>query len=99
MTGCHAVRSSRGRTRSGHASTSSAPSIGHVSFGGLQVEGAARELSGGLWSAVTGVAGNRLRRGEVEVRVSASTEAGQREHRSAMVDVDERFQRFYAERY
>lgn len=31
--------------------------------------------------------------------MSASTETGQREHHLAMADVDERFQRFYADRY
>jgi RNA polymerase sigma-70 factor (sigma-E family) len=48
---------------------------------------------------VVGVAWNRIRRGEVEVGVSASTETGQQEHHPAMADVDERFQRFYADRY
>jgi DNA-directed RNA polymerase specialized sigma24 family protein len=43
--------------------------------------------------------GTEIRRGEVEVGVSASTETGQREHHSAMAVVDERFQRFYADRY
>jgi hypothetical protein len=48
---------------------------------------------------VNGGAENGIRRGEVELSVSASTETGHREHHPAMADVDERFQRFYVDRY